>query len=222
MQGGLFSRFFARLFLVVCLSLGVTISGLSSSIVLTEANAGLVSKGAKTIALARFGKYLAGKGGEKLKKELIDSIVSDPKILDFLKVQGSRWVKKNPKLQKKISDFVAEAAEASKYERVVKLPRGGYPEAAKHVDDAVDLGLPRALEIFRKGAGPNRKASMRGVKRKSGYDRDEYPPAMFKEGGSGSSVRHISPKDNRGAGACIAAQCRDLPDGTRILLDTVD
>ncbi len=29
---------------------------------------------------------------------------------------------------------------------------------------------------------------------KAGYDRDEYPPAMFKEGGKGASVRYISPK----------------------------
>jgi hypothetical protein len=31
-------------------------------------------------------------------------------------------------------------------------------------------------------------------------DRDEYPPAMFNEGG-GASVRKINPSDNRGAGA---------------------
>jgi YD repeat-containing protein len=36
------------------------------------------------------------------------------------------------------------------------------------------------------------------------------------EGGRGASVRPISPSDNRGAGACVGAQCRGLPDGTRI------
>ena len=45
---------------------------------------------------------------------------------------------------------------------------------------------------------------------------DEYPPAMFREGGQGSSVRPVTPRDNRGAGACIGNQCRGLPDGTRV------
>ena len=50
----------------------------------------------------------------------------------------------------------------------------------------------------------------------------EYPPAMFKEGGKGSSVRHINPSDNRGAGACIGVQCRQFPNGTKIRIDVVD
>lgn len=211
-----------RLLLAAFMVVGVAVSGFSSPVLTSVANAGVVSKGVKAAVIFKFGQYLAGKGGHKLKKELIDAIVSDPKILDVLKNQGKRWVKKNPNLQRRVDDFVAEAWQASKYEKVIKLPRSGYPEAAKHADDAVDLGLPRALEIFRKGAETNRKASLRGISRKKGYDRDEYPPAMFKEGGNGASIRHISPKDNRGAGACISAQCRDLPDGTRILLDTVD
>lgn len=39
---------------------------------------------------------------------------------------------------------------------------------------------------------------------------------MFKEGGQGASVRHINPSDNRGLGACIGGQCRELPDGTQV------
>lgn len=42
---------------------------------------------------------------------------------------------------------------------------------------------------------------------------------MFQEGGQGSSVRHISPSDDRGAGACIGAQCRELPNGTKVRID---
>jgi len=63
---------------------------------------------------------------------------------------------------------------------------------------------------------------MRGHKRQSGTDRDEYPPAMFQEGGSGSSVRNIAPSDNRGAGSCIGHQCRELPDGSRVKLEVED
>ncbi|WP_318836570.1 NucA/NucB deoxyribonuclease domain-containing protein [Pseudomonas khavaziana] len=51
---------------------------------------------------------------------------------------------------------------------------------------------------------------------------DEYPPAMFKEGGTGASVRPISPKDNMGAGACIGNACRGLPDGEKVRIKVVD
>ncbi|WP_423227658.1 NucA/NucB deoxyribonuclease domain-containing protein [Rodentibacter trehalosifermentans] len=48
------------------------------------------------------------------------------------------------------------------------------------------------------------------------FDRDEYPPAMFREGGKGASVKHISPSDNRGAGRCIGNQCKNLSDGDKV------
>ncbi|WP_423815646.1 NucA/NucB deoxyribonuclease domain-containing protein [Ralstonia solanacearum species complex bacterium KE056] len=51
---------------------------------------------------------------------------------------------------------------------------------------------------------------------------DEYPPAMFKEGGAGASVRAISPRDNMSAGACIGNACRGLPDGTRVRINVGD
>jgi filamentous hemagglutinin len=41
---------------------------------------------------------------------------------------------------------------------------------------------------------------------------------MFQEGGKSASVSHI----NRGAGACIGAQCRGLSDGTRVRIDVVE
>lgn len=50
----------------------------------------------------------------------------------------------------------------------------------------------------------------------AGKDLDEYPPAMFQEGGAGSSVRPVSPGDKRGAGACIGNQCRGLFDGDQV------
>lgn len=53
-------------------------------------------------------------------------------------------------------------------------------------------------------------------------DRDEYPPAMFKEGGEGASVKHIDPSDNRGAGACIGSQCRDISNGQKVEIKVVE
>jgi len=57
---------------------------------------------------------------------------------------------------------------------------------------------------------------MKGNPQKSGFDRDEYPPAMFKEGGAGARVEYINPSDNRGAGAVIGNILKDMPDGTQV------
>lgn len=38
--------------------------------------------------------------------------------------------------------------------------------------------------------------------------------AMFKEGGTGASVKHIDPSDNRGAGSAIGSALSSYPDGT--------
>ena len=45
---------------------------------------------------------------------------------------------------------------------------------------------------------------------------------MFQEGGGGASVRHINSSDNRGEGACIGAQYRELPNGAKVRIDVVD
>ncbi|WP_309136486.1 NucA/NucB deoxyribonuclease domain-containing protein [Pectobacterium parmentieri] len=75
------------------------------------------------------------------------------------------------------------------------------------------------MTINRGTAKSNRKVSLKDVKTKAGYDRDEWPMAMFKEGRNGASVRYINPSDNRGAGSSIGNILSDLPDGTRIKVD---
>lgn len=95
----------------------------------------------------------------------------------------------------------------------IVVSRSRHPEAAQHVEDAQDAGHPSYLTIDRAGASQRRGESMRGNPSVSGKDRDEYPPAMFEEGGSGSSVRAIDPSDNRGAGSSIRHQCSGLSDG---------
>ncbi|MYM59078.1 hypothetical protein GTG28_07565 [Vibrio sp. OCN044] len=119
----------------------------------------------------------------------------------------------------KVARLSSDVAEAGKR---VEVSLSRHPEAAKHIQDAQAAGHPKTLTIDRANAPANRKASLKGVPTKKGLDRDEYPPAMFKEGGSGASVRHISPRDNRGAGSCIGGQCSGLPDGTRVRIDVVD
>ena len=96
------------------------------------------------------------------------------------------------------------------------VPSTKYPETAAHIRDAQAAGQPSVLTIARSAAEDNRAAALAGAARVAGKQLDEYPPAMFREGGKGASVRNVSPADNMGAGACIGNQCRNLPDGSRV------
>lgn len=93
------------------------------------------------------------------------------------------------------------------------LSRAAYPETADHISDAINLGHPSRVTVDRSGAAANRKASLRSYPRCSTLDRDEWPMAMFREGGQGASVRYISPADNRGAGSSIAGAIRTAGPG---------
>jgi len=119
---------------------------------------------------------------------------------------------------------VARVAEegAEVVTKSVTVSKSRFPESAQHIEDAVAAGKPNTLTIDRANAAARRRESLRGTETRSGLDRDEFPPAMFQEGGQGASVRHINPSDNRGADACVGAQCRGLPDGTTVRIDVVD
>lgn len=71
-------------------------------------------------------------------------------------------------------------------------------------------------------ASAARPGTMRGHETRPGLDRDEYPPAMFVEGGRGASVRRIPLGDSRGAGSTMGHDLRDVPNGTVIHLITGD
>ncbi|MCP3996969.1 MAG: hypothetical protein GY722_18195 [bacterium] len=104
----------------------------------------------------------------------------------------------------------------------IPISRARYGEAADHIEDAQRAGRPRTVTIDRPGAPARRAESLSGVDKVPGKQLDEYPPAMFKEGGAGSSVRPINPRDNMAAGACIGNACRGLPDGTEVRIKVVD
>lgn len=105
-----------------------------------------------------------------------------------------------------------------------------YPETAKHVEEAQSgttwrgddkthgAPHPSTVTIDRPNAKQNRKDSLRGIPTKRGKDRDEYPPAMFEEGGKGASVKYITPADNRGAGSSMGHQINELQlaDGRKV------
>ncbi|MEE4273253.1 MAG: RHS repeat-associated core domain-containing protein [Thermoanaerobaculales bacterium] len=114
-----------------------------------------------------------------------------------------------------VSRLFSKADDASDLKSVV-VSGHRHPETAAHISDAQIAGQPSTLTIDRPGAPGRRSQSQAGHDRVPGKDLDEYPPAMFKEGGKGASIRPVSPADNRGAGACIGNQCRGLSDGTQV------
>jgi len=117
--------------------------------------------------------------------------------------------------------------DAADHDYVLSLDKKVYPQAFGHISDAIKAGHPSIVTIQRSGAPKNRSESLRGIKPKPKYDRDEYPMAMMAEGGKGASVRYIDPKDNQGAGSSIGHALRkynnqEIPDGTKIKIEVYD
>lgn len=108
----------------------------------------------------------------------------------------------------------------------VLISRSRHPMAAAHIDHAQRQGQPTVLHIDRPGAKQRRVESTGSVSRHRKpaphFERDEYPPALVREGGYNANVRYIDRHDNRGAGGALAAQTRHLPNGSRIRILTVD
>lgn len=116
----------------------------------------------------------------------------------------------NPSIREKVGGGV---------KKVITILKEKYPESARHIEDAQRNGQPSELTIDRAGASSRRAASLSGKPKVPGSDLDEYPPALFKEGGDGASVRPISKSDNRGSGACIGNGCRPLSNGDKVKIE---
>lgn len=104
----------------------------------------------------------------------------------------------------------------------VTVSKSRYPESAKHIEDAIADGQPKVLTIDRKGASSRRYYALKGKSKVTGCDLDEYPPAMFAEGGKNSDVRAIPSSDNRGSGSYIGNSLRGQPDGAKITFEITD
>lgn len=113
------------------------------------------------------------------------------------------------------SPKVKEANSSERVEQVLEFPSSKYPETGAHIKEAIEKGKTDICTIDRKGAADRRKQSLANVPTKKGYDRDEYPLAMCKEGGGGADIRYIKPSDNRGAGSYIGNKVEKLPDGAK-------
>ena len=66
--------------------------------------------------------------------------------------------------------------------------RGG--RRTDHIADAQAAGEAALLHIDRSSEDLHRSQSLSGFPTKPGYDRDEYPPAMSREGGTGADIRY--------------------------------
>jgi hypothetical protein len=123
---------------------------------------------------------------------------------------------------------LVDSDNAAEHDFEITIDKKRYPESAQHIEEAQagtiwsgdddDLGRPKPsiLTIDRAREKANRQASLRPVDTRPGKDRDEYPPAMFREGGPGASVKYVRPGDNKGAGSGMGNRLRGLPEGTRV------
>ena len=102
--------------------------------------------------------------------------------------------------------------------RAVEEPLPGDDGPLQRLDRA---GQPALLHIDRENAELHRDQSLENYPPRTGYDRDEYPPAMSREGGYGADIRYIDPSDNRGAGSvmgnALEAYCEDQPFRIRFI-----
>ncbi|AXK42369.1 hypothetical protein DVR09_08500 [Erythrobacter aureus] len=101
----------------------------------------------------------------------------------------------------------------------MKVSRSASPESARHLEESGATG--RTLTVDRAGRDQRRRDNMRGTQTRSGTDRDESPPAVFRES-QNASVRNIPSSDNRSSGAQIGNQIRNVPDGGRCRIEICD
>jgi hypothetical protein len=115
---------------------------------------------------------------------------------------------------------VAAACERQSSSVYVVLSSAKYPLTTDHILDAQAAGQPALLHIDRENEALHRSQSLAGWPTRPGFDRDEYPPAMSREGGTGADIRYVPPADNRGAGSvmgnALSAYCEDQPFRFRI------
>lgn len=112
------------------------------------------------------------------------------------------------------TDTAATAASCTRSNRtvIINLDNRRHRPILRHVWAATRRGHPEHLHLDRAGADARRRAALRGIPTRPGLDRDEYPPAVSRQGGAGASVRYVDASINRSAGAVMGAQLRPYCD----------
>ena len=96
-----------------------------------------------------------------------------------------------------------------------------YPATAEHIRIAQNMGHPTRATIDRSGASQRRTESLHNTPTRREFDRDEYPMAMFREGGSGADIAYLDASDNRGTGCYLGWQLRGIPDGAEVRIRVI-
>lgn len=109
---------------------------------------------------------------------------------------------------------------------IVNLDNARHRHILDHAWDAIQgderQSVPRSrdgqperalLHIDRAESDLHRSQSLKGIPTKEGFDRDEYPPAMSREGGRGADVRYVDSSENRSSGSVMGRQLSGFCEG---------
>ena len=89
-----------------------------------------------------------------------------------------------------------------------------YPNIREHYLSAVRGGWPRVLVLHRRKTSFRRDRLLEDFPVRTGYDRDEYPPAVGRETWQ-ADVAYVPSRENRSHGSSLGAQLRPFCRGTR-------
>jgi RHS repeat-associated protein len=133
-----------------------------------------------------------------------------------LELSGINDIKAGFKAVKGGAKAIDGAGDAAKVDKILVVDPAKHPKAVQHLEDSGSLNRP--LPVNREASPSNRDDALSGVPTKQGYDRDEAPPAMFRNPGDPVSVDYVPCGDNRGCGASLGNQARDVPDGGTVVI----
>lgn len=108
----------------------------------------------------------------------------------------------------------------------ISFSKTEYPNIRRHFLRALRKGWPRTLVLNRRGADARRDRLLDGIPTRSGYDRDEYPPAVGRGRGPGlmrginplgwmGDVKYVPSSENRSHGSTMGIKLRRFCNGTR-------
>jgi len=83
---------------------------------------------------------------------------------------------------------------------------------------------PRLLTLERDNADGRRRQDLRGIPTRTGFDRDEYPPAVSEEAGlhtdgHRSSVTYVPSSENRSGGSVLGRALSGFCDGQKFIIE---
>jgi len=108
---------------------------------------------------------------------------------------------------------------------VVNLDDIKHADLINHERKAIEHGQPRQLTLERDGAARRRTEDLRGIPTRTGFDRDEYPPAFTEEAGvhtdgrPKNDVAYVESSQNRSGGSVMGLALRPYCDGQRFIIE---